>query len=79
MTYADKPWVKSYFVGPFKLEKTMEPYPKIPIYKFLENSAANLEPLLNAYYEFRGWDKNGKPTPEKLKELGLDWLIKEIH
>jgi len=41
MTYADKPWMKSYFVGPFKLEKTMEPYPRIPVYKFLEDSAAN--------------------------------------
>jgi len=41
MTYADKPWMKSYFVGPFKLEKTMEPYPKISVYKFLEDSAAN--------------------------------------
>jgi len=41
MTYADKPWVKSYFIGPFKLEKTMEPYPKISVYKFLEDSATN--------------------------------------
>jgi len=41
MTYADKPWVKSYFVGPFKLPKTMEPYPKISVYKFLEDSATN--------------------------------------
>jgi len=41
ITYADKPWVKSYFVGPYKLAKTMEPYPKIPVYKFLDDSAAN--------------------------------------
>ncbi|MFX1513541.1 MAG: aldehyde ferredoxin oxidoreductase family protein [Promethearchaeota archaeon] len=45
-----------------------------------EGHVVNLEPLLNAYYEYRGWDnKTGKPTFEKLQELGLDWLIKEIH
>jgi long-chain acyl-CoA synthetase len=39
-TYADKPWFKSYFIGPYKLPKSLEPYPKIPVYKFLEDSAA---------------------------------------
>ncbi|MHA2365871.1 MAG: AMP-binding protein [Candidatus Hodarchaeales archaeon] len=39
MTYADKPWLKSYFIGPFKLPKTMEPYPKISVYQFLEDAA----------------------------------------
>ncbi|MFQ5978034.1 MAG: AMP-binding protein [Candidatus Heimdallarchaeota archaeon] len=39
MTYADKPWLKSYFVGPFKLKKTMAPYPSISVYKFLEDAA----------------------------------------
>ncbi len=38
-TYADKPWMKSYKVGPYKLPKTMEPYPKIPVTKFLEDTA----------------------------------------
>jgi len=36
----------------------------------------NLAPLLDAYYEFRGWDKTtGKPTDEKIEELGLTGLI----
>ena len=39
----------------------------------------NLDPLLDAYYEFRGWDKNGIPTKEKLSELGLDWAIDIIY
>jgi aldehyde:ferredoxin oxidoreductase len=52
-----------------------EPLPEGPA----KGHVVNLEPLLDAYYKFRGWDKNGKPTPEKLKELGLDWLIKEIY
>jgi aldehyde:ferredoxin oxidoreductase len=30
------------------------------------------EEMLDEYYRLRGWDKNGTPTPEKLKELGLD-------
>lgn len=39
----------------------------------------NLEPMLDAYYEFRGWDKEtGIPTVEKLRELGLDFVIDKL-
>lgn len=31
-----------------------------------------LKPMLAEYYRFRGWDKNGSPTPKKLQELGLE-------
>ena len=32
----------------------------------------NLDPMLDEYYEARGWDKQtGLPTAEKLKALGL--------
>ncbi|HFE66571.1 MAG TPA: aldehyde ferredoxin oxidoreductase, partial [Chloroflexi bacterium] len=31
----------------------------------------NLAPMLEEYYQFRGWDENGVPKPEKLQELGL--------
>jgi aldehyde:ferredoxin oxidoreductase len=34
-------------------------------------SKANVEKLLDEYYQNRGWDKDGRPTPAKLKELGL--------
>jgi aldehyde:ferredoxin oxidoreductase len=38
-----------------------------------------LDTLLDNYYEARGWDKKtGKPTPEKLKELGLDFVIPDL-
>ncbi len=30
--------------------------------------------MLDEYYEARGWDKNGIPKIEKLKELDLDWV-----
>jgi len=34
-------------------------------------SQADLDAMLDEYYETRGWDKNGNPTAAKLKELGL--------
>jgi aldehyde:ferredoxin oxidoreductase len=52
-----------------------EPMPEGPA----EGQIVNLDVLLDAYYEFRGWDKNGIPTKEKLKELGLDWVIDKIY
>ncbi len=32
---------------------------------------ADLNAMLDEYYEARGWDENGIPTEEKLRELGL--------
>lgn len=53
-----------------------EPMPDGPA----KGETVNLDPLLDAYYEYRGWDKEtGKPTKEKLKELGLEWAINEIY
>jgi len=53
-----------------------DPMPEGPA----KGHVVNLDPLLDAYYEYRGWDKEtGKPTKEKLKELGLEWTIKEIY
>ncbi len=34
-------------------------------------SQADLDEMLDEYYEARGWDKQGVPTAAKLKELGL--------
>ncbi|MHA2222403.1 MAG: AMP-binding protein, partial [Candidatus Thorarchaeota archaeon] len=39
MSYEEKPWLKSYSLGPFKLKHSMEPYPEINVYKFLEDAA----------------------------------------
>ena len=30
-----------------------------------------LQTMLDRYYQLRGWDSNGIPTPEKLRDLGL--------
>lgn len=35
--------------------------------------------FLSQYYKLRGWDENGKPTKEKLKELDLDFLIPDLY
>ena len=32
----------------------------------------NLAPMLDEYYRFRGWDSEGVPTPQKLRQLGLE-------
>ncbi len=34
-------------------------------------SQAALDEMLDEYYKVRNWDKNGVPTPAKLKELGI--------
>jgi len=39
MTYADKPWLKSYKLGPYKLEESLAPYPRVPVFKALDDAA----------------------------------------
>lgn len=34
-----RPWLKSYKLGPFKLEQSLEPYPEEPLFSFLDQSA----------------------------------------
>ena len=34
-----------------------------------------LDEMLPEYYQLRGWDENGVPTPEKLSELGLEDIL----
>ncbi len=34
-----KPWLKNYKLGPYNLKRTLEPYPRIPVYQFLDESA----------------------------------------
>lgn len=40
MNYADKPWLKSYKLGPYKLEHSLAPFPEEPVYKALDDAAA---------------------------------------
>jgi aldehyde:ferredoxin oxidoreductase len=34
-----------------------------------------LDRMLDEYYEIRGWSKDGIPTPERLRALGLEFAI----
>ncbi|RLC66215.1 MAG: hypothetical protein DRH97_06820, partial [Chloroflexi bacterium] len=53
-----------------------EPLPEGPAQG---HKVEKLDQMLDAYYEFRGWDKKtGKPTPEKLKDLDLDYVVDKI-
>lgn len=39
MNYLDKPWLKSYKLGPYKLKPTCAPYPIEPLWKVLDKAA----------------------------------------
>ena len=39
----------------------------------------DLEGFLDEYYRLRGWSQNGIPGREKLKELGLEYVIKDME
>ena len=47
-SYADKPWLKSYKLGPFKLKRTIE-YPEEPLFTILDETAEKF-PGKDAYY-----------------------------
>jgi len=55
---------------------TAEPMPEGPAQGHV---ISELDSLLDYYYEARGWDKaTGKPLPEKLQELELDYVIPDL-
>jgi len=55
-----------------------DPLPEGPA-KGMVINRNTLEMMKDAYYEFRGWDKEtGKPTAEKLRELNLEDLIDDV-
>jgi long-chain acyl-CoA synthetase len=47
MTTADKPWLESYQIGPFKLERSLAPFPEVPLTHALDR-AAQLYPTQTA-------------------------------
>ena len=49
---------------------TDHPMPEGPA----KGEVVRLEEMLEEYYPLRGWDENGIPTAEKMRELGLDEL-----
>ncbi|MHA1973678.1 MAG: aldehyde ferredoxin oxidoreductase family protein [Candidatus Hodarchaeales archaeon] len=51
-----------------------EPLPEGPA----KGHTVDLEPLLDAYFEYRGWDNNGIPTKETLSRLSLEWALEKM-
>ena len=39
MNYVDRPWLKSYSLGPYKLEHSLAPYPEQPLFEILDRAA----------------------------------------
>lgn len=39
MSYSEKPWLKSYKLGPYKLDESLAPYPKEPVFNILDKAA----------------------------------------
>jgi long-chain acyl-CoA synthetase len=39
MSHDEKPWLKSYKLGPYKLKHSLVPYPEVPVFKALDDAA----------------------------------------
>jgi len=53
---------------------TEEPMPEGPA----KGRVCNLDPMLNDYYDVRGWARNGLPTRQALNRVGLDDVADEL-
>ena len=43
-------------------------------------TAQELETAKDTYYALAGWDPiTGNPTPQKLNDLGLAWIVDELE
>lgn len=51
-----------------------EPMPSGPS----QGQVVELEPMLDEYYDLMGWDRQGRPTKEKLAQLGLEHVWQEV-
>ena len=51
-----------------------EPMPGGPL-KGQRIDPQEFQDAIALYYDVSGWDKGGKPTPGKLIDLNLEWLI----
>jgi aldehyde:ferredoxin oxidoreductase len=65
------------------LTRANDKLPKAFLEPYKEGGAAGFTPdlqaMLAAYYQARGWDwETGKPTREKLVELGLEIVVKDL-
>ena len=77
MPETDKPWLKSYQLGPFKLDHSLLPYPEVPLFHTLDQAAAAF-PTQTAilfegrsvkYHELKRWSDR---LASSLARLGLE-------
>lgn len=66
------------------LTKANDKLPKLLLEAYSEGGAAgfvpNVEEMLEAYYTIRSWDPvTGFPTPQKLNQLGLDFVVADLY
>jgi len=65
------------------LTRVNDKLPKTLLEPYQEGGSAGYVPpfskMLEAYYTARGWDpETGKPKPERLARLGLEWVVQDI-
>jgi len=57
--------------------RVYDPLPSGPA-KGMHLTEEKVNQMLDEYYELRGWNKNGVPTENKLKELGLEKVAEDL-
>ena len=50
VSIAEKPWLKNYKLGPYKLPQTKEPYPKVTVHSLLDAAAAEFPDHSACFY-----------------------------
>jgi len=50
VSVAEKPWLKHYKLGPYKLPQTKEPYPRMPLHSLLDATAAEYPDKSACFY-----------------------------
>ncbi|MFQ5711662.1 MAG: aldehyde ferredoxin oxidoreductase family protein [Candidatus Geothermarchaeales archaeon] len=45
----------------------------------VKGEIVDLEPMLNEYYELREFDETGRPKAEKLRKIGLDYVVPLLY
>ena len=84
MKFGERSWnIKRAINNRMGLNASNDKLPKALLEPFPDGGSAgyvpDLEGMLFTYYEARGWDQNtGKPTREKLVELGLDDVADDL-
>lgn len=67
------------YADPREIEKPVAPSEKGRSPALLKTGLTiDLERMLREYYQLRGWTADGLPTPQKLRELGLEELITDL-